>query len=399
RWLDPAQKLPRAEIAERFKQFEDGFLMDGATRRKLTLNVRPAGTSLGVVEARALLEQIQGVVAKHQAELDANHLRVGYGGSTVIFLSEYSAITGDVFGTAAVCFSLVILSILLFFRDLRSTSVLGIATLIAVAVTFGLTELVIGYLNTQTAFLGVIVAGTGINYGIIYLACVQQLRKRGRPLVESCLEAAQTTAQATLLASATTSVSFGVLIIAANRGFRHFGFIGGVGMLLCWLATFTLVPALLTLWERVFPFKVRGGPAPEQVAVPGFVRGLFARPAAILGAFALLTVASGVLFVRYLPQAMERNLDNLGNDPVKGNEQVHKDNDAGQNAVGKSIAGTLALLDSREEADAFCDAMRERMKDQSPHAGAPPNDKLIEGCETISAVVPRFQAEKLALIK
>src|SRR5207244_9949333 len=114
---------------------------------------------------------------------------------------------------------------------------------------------VIGYLNTQTAFLGAIVVGNGINYGLIYLARMKQLRWQGMGLREACLQSAETTARATLLASAATSVSFGVLIIAANRGFRHFGFIGGLGMLLCWLATFLLVPAILALYE-----KVRGPP-------------------------------------------------------------------------------------------------------------------------------------------
>src|SRR5207253_2144401 len=128
-------------------------------------------------------------------------------------------------------------------------------SLTAVAVTFGLTRLVIGYLNTQTAFLGAIVLGNGINYGLIYLARVKQLRRRGIELVPACVEGAQSTAEATLLASAATSVSFGTLIIAANRGFRHFGIIGGMGMLLCWMGTFLLVPALLAVYE-----KARGAP-------------------------------------------------------------------------------------------------------------------------------------------
>lgn len=397
-WLDPKEPLPRERVAERFKRFDEGFLVDPATRSRLTLNVRPAGTSLGVVEARALVSRIEALVETHRAELDAAHLRVGYGGSTLLFLSEYESITNDVFGTAGLCFSLVIASIFLFFRDLRSTASLGAALLVAIAVTFGLTELAIGYLNTQTAFLGVIVAGNGVNYGLVYLACVQQLRQKGIGLREACIEAAHVTSQSTLLASATTAIAFGVLVVAANRGFRHFGFIGGVGMLLCWFATFALVPSFLTLYEKVRPFSLRGEPAPHEHAVPGVIRAFFARPAAILVAFGVLTLASGVLFVRYLPTAMERNLDNLGNDPPKGQDQLRRDNDAGQNSLGKSIAGTLALLDSREEADLFCDAMRERMKLPSTTPGAPPNSELIDGCETVSAVVPRFQKEKLALI-
>src|SRR6185437_3127771 len=160
------------------------------------------------------------------------------------------------------------------------TPVLGIAVVVAVAITFGLTRLVIGYLNTQTAFLGSIVIGNGINYGLIYLARVRQLRRAGVALEPACLKAAPVAAHATLLASAASSVSFGMLILAANRGFRHFGFIGGVGMILCWVCTFALVPAFLALYE-----KVRGAPRqrPDSdnerwLPVLGF---LYARPRVI----------------------------------------------------------------------------------------------------------------------
>src|SRR2546428_2076935 len=125
----------------------------------------------------------------------------------------------------------------------------------AVGVTFGLTRLVIGYLNQQTAFLGSIVVGNGINYGLIYLARMKQLRWQGMGLREACLQSAETTARAPLLASAATSVSFGVLVVAANRGFRHFGFIGGSRTLRCWACSLPLGPAPLPLFE-----KLRGPP-------------------------------------------------------------------------------------------------------------------------------------------
>jgi len=393
-WLDVDKSLPREQVAERFAQYDDGFLIN-KDKTALVLNVRPAGTSLGVNEARALIEQMRATVEKHQGELAAAHLRAGFGGSTATFIADYEAITHDVFGTAALCFSLVILSILLFFRDLRSTSSLGVAILIAVAVTFGLTRVCIGYLNTQTAFLGVIVAGNGINYGLIYLARVQQLRRRGVALPAACVEGALTTAQATLLASAATSVSFGVLIIAANRGFRHFGFIGGIGMLLCWIATFTLVPALLAIWEKVRAVKP-GKDAHVEPKVPAWLAGAFSRPGVIASVFAVATALFIGIFVAKVPRAMERNLDNLTNDPLEG--PTHRDNDLGQSALGKSIAGTLALLDSRAEAEAFCDAIRARMKDPAHAPGVPPNADLIDGCETLSLVVPRDQPARLLLI-
>src|SRR5438309_410372 len=286
-WLDPKKPLPREQIRQRFARYVDGFYVH-PDRRSLTILVRPTGTSLGVAEARGLLNRMQKVVGRHAAEIQGGHLRVGFAGSFPLFVAEYEAIINDVKNTALLVTSLVLLSILAFFRDLRSTFALGLAVLTAVAVTFGLTRLIIGYLNTQTAFLGAIVLGNGINYGLIYLARVKQLRRRGIELLPACVEGAQSTAEATLLASAATSVSFGTLIIAANRGFRHFGIIGGMGMLLCWMGTFLVVPAFLGVYA-----KARGAPKPVperaeegRVLLPALHR-LFARPGLIATFFGL----------------------------------------------------------------------------------------------------------------
>jgi predicted RND superfamily exporter protein len=391
-WMDPKKPLPREQVRQRFARYVDGFYVH-PDHRSLTIVVRPTGTSLGVKEARALIDRMHKLVEAHAGEIKANHLRVGFAGSFPLFVAEYEAIINDVKDTALLCVSLVLLSILLFFRDLRSTLCLGLAVLTAVAVTFGLTRLIIGYLNTQTAFLGAIVLGNGINYGLIYLARVKQLRRKGIELLPACVEGAQSTAQATLLASMATSVSFGTLIIAANRGFRHFGIIGGMGMLLCWIGTFLIVPAFLALYERA-----RGAPKPVpekaeegRVLLP-VLRRLFARPGLIAAVFAIATVVALVAFVRDLPNAMERNLENLSNE-IKGQQTLLRDHDRAGTSLGTSTASVLALLDSWPEADEFCDVIRKR-------AQQPEYAKLIDSCNTMSMVVPRpeEQQRKLAAI-
>ena len=385
--LDASRPLPREQVREKFSQYLHGFMVN-PDQRSLLLVVRPSGTSLGMSATRALLDRVRSVIDAHRTELQRDHLRVGMAGSFPLGLAEYESIVQDIFGTAVLVLLLVMASILLFFRDLRSTLSLGVATLTAVAVTFAITRLAIGYLNMQTSFLGAIVLGNGINYGLIYLARVQQLRRQGVGLEEACVSGARTTARATLLASAATSVSFGVLIIAANRGFRHFGFIGGIGMLLCWVATFSLVPALLALFERVRP--VAPAPGESLQARTRALERIFAAPKIIVAVFAVLTLAAAALALRSLPHALERDLDNLTNDR-RGQVELRRDQDRANQSLPKSILGSVALLPSRDEADEFCDAILERRK-------VPPYDRLVQGCDTISGVLPRWQREKLAIV-
>jgi len=387
--LDPAKPAPREQVEKRFSRYRDGYMVhpDG---RSVTIVVRPTGTSLGVGEARVLLDRMKQVVERHGAELGEQHLRVGYAGTFPILLAEYEAIVGNVFSTFAIVMALVLVSIWLFFRELRPVVALGSAIMVAVATTFGLTKLGIGYLNTQTAFLGSIVAGNGINYGLIYLARVAQLRRQGIALEPACQEGAAAAARSTLLAAVGTSVCFGTLLLASNRGFRHFGFIGGIGMVLCWAATFALLPALMTVFERLRPHRLRSSAAGERTLLPALER-VFAHPRAILGTFAALTFVSAALFLRHLPDAMERNLDNLANE-VTGNPELRRDNDRANAALGQSISGVVALLPSVEGAERYCAEVRKRMEE------TPRLRQLIDGCETVASVVPSRQREKLALL-
>jgi predicted RND superfamily exporter protein len=386
-WADGSTLLPREHVAERFRRYPRGFYVhpDG---RSLTLVVRPTGTALGVQEAGQLLARMQTIVEGHADELRAHHLRVGFGGTFPILVAEYQAIIRSIGSTALLVVCLVLASLFLFFRDLRSTLALGLAMTVAVAITFGLARLTIGHLNTQTTFLWAIVVGNGINYGLIYLARLRQLRHAGTPFTDAVVESAQTAASATLLASGASAISFGVLGIAANRGFRDFGIIGGTGMLLSWTATFALLPALLAVFEKIRPLRPR--PLPSRRHLPGFLERLGQFPTGIVGIFGSLIIVSVVSFARFIPRAMERNMDNVTNE-LNPSNQVFRDNQRAQQSLGKSIAGAIALLPTPEGANQFCAVIRER---QSRPQWSP----LIDGCETIQSVVPSDQEQKLALI-
>ena len=116
--LDPKQKLPRELVAERFDRYLDGYLV-APDHRSVTVVVRPTGTSLDVTQAKALVGRMQAVVNRHASEIAQARLRVGFGGTFPLFIADYEAIINDVFGTALLVTTLVLLSIFLFFRDAR----------------------------------------------------------------------------------------------------------------------------------------------------------------------------------------------------------------------------------------------------------------------------------------
>jgi predicted RND superfamily exporter protein len=54
----------------------------------------------------------------------------------------------------------------------------------------------------------------------------------------------------TLSAALAAGVSYASLALTDFRGFRQFGFIGGIGMLLSWVLAFVLMPPLAAWLDR-----------------------------------------------------------------------------------------------------------------------------------------------------
>ena len=108
-----------------------------------------------------------------------------------------------------------------------------------------LPPLSITYLNSNTAFLASIIVGNGINSGIILLARFQEERGAGRALEPAIVSAFSASFRPTLASAAAAATAYGSLVFTDFRGFNQFGWIGGIGMLCCWGATFLVTPALL----------------------------------------------------------------------------------------------------------------------------------------------------------
>jgi hypothetical protein len=56
-------------------------------------------------------------------------------------------------------------------------------------------------------------------------------------------------------ASAAAALSYGALVITMFRGYSQFGFMGGLGMGLCWLSTYVWLPPLGRVLDERWPIR------------------------------------------------------------------------------------------------------------------------------------------------
>jgi hypothetical protein len=104
------------------------------------------------------------------------------------------------------------------------------AAFCGIAWTFAITYWHIGLLHRrQTAFLGSIIVGNGINYSLVKLARYQEEREKGVDPLHALIVASSATFPGNDRLQHHHQRGFGVLILTQIKGFSHFGFIGGLG--------------------------------------------------------------------------------------------------------------------------------------------------------------------------
>jgi predicted exporter len=203
--------------------------------------------------AEEVLRALSATVERLDPRAYHPRLEVGFDGDPVIAAREHDLVLRDVALSVVACFALVLLALLATLRAPRAVLALALTLLAGCAWTFGFTRIWIGHLNSSTAFLGSVVAGNGINFGIILLSRYLELRRGGATHLPSLSVALARTARPTLIAAAAAGAAYLSLIITSFRGFSELGVIAGAGMLFCWIASYLLLPALLTRFDRRAP--------------------------------------------------------------------------------------------------------------------------------------------------
>lgn len=237
----------KLDEAEQKVNAPEGFLSED--RQLQLLIVRTPFGSSDFSRGRQLRSQLEREIARIESEIPG--VDAGLTGNVIKNLDEHRAVVEGMAIAAVGTVLLCALALFLYYR--RTLPVLAVLWALAVGTlaTFGFAKLAIGHLNLVTAFLAAIVVGNGINPGLILLSRYFEELRAGHEGNSALARAMRGAAHGTLTASIAAGVAYGSLVITDFRGFRHFGVIGFVGMVLCWITTFTVLPAALAmLWRR-----------------------------------------------------------------------------------------------------------------------------------------------------
>jgi predicted RND superfamily exporter protein len=383
------------------QRYPDGYLQS-RDRKTVVIIVRAAVVTGELDLAREALARVKAVVSTALGRPEAAGVEVGYAGDLVTGLFEYGAVKDDLLTVGALGLGMILGVILLYYRRFRVLVPLTVTIGVGLAWTFGLTQLAIGHLNVATGFLVSIVAGNGINFGILYLSRYLEERRDGETVPESVLVATRATWPGTLAAALAAAAAYGSLAVTRFHGFKHFAFIGTVGMLCCWLASYLCVPPILVLVEKVAPIGVR---AEGETTLLRRLRSTVARfeapflwlvmraPRAVtLGGVALaaVCVVAVVFWLRSWP--LEYDMRRMQND-LGSSAAVYRVNAIADEVLGASTSNGMVVLVDRPEQVWPLKLALEAKRD-----AAPPEQKPFERVHMLQDFVPANQAVKLSLL-
>jgi predicted RND superfamily exporter protein len=381
--------------------FPDGYYQS-ADGKVVVVAIRSGvlGTDYGA--GREAIAKIRGAIDAVQLRGFHPEMRYSMAGDLVSAIAEYKAINDDLTEVGLAGTVMLVAVVFLFYLRLRMLLAMMLTIGIGVAMTFGATQLLVGELNMATGFLFTIVAGNGINSGIIYMARYLEARRKGSSSDDAIRLAHLDTWAATLTAACAASASYASLVATEFRGFRDFGVIGGLGMLICWLATYAFMPSILVVADHFVGLSLdRGGLfglLPKSTS-----GGLeFGAPFAALVARAprlttlvgvLLALAGTVATAKWVREdPMEYDLNNLRTDTSKRADEVR----ARQLAVGITryvgSDGMAVLVDRTEQVPLLVAELEKR------RAAAPEDAKPFKAVYTLQDFVPKDQEKKIPLL-
>jgi predicted RND superfamily exporter protein len=395
------KKLRDAEA----KQGDPGELVSDSGHAQLMI-VRTGYSSGDVDRDERLLEELDNAFAQVRVEVPG--VDIGAAGDVVLTVAEHDAILNGMLMAMALTVGLVLLALLLFFRSPIAIGALSWSLVVGALATFGFTKLAVGHLNLATAFLSSIVIGNGINFGILLLARYGEELRAGHDGVTALGNAIRGTLAGTFAAALTAAVAYASLIVTAFRGFRDFGIIAGVGILLCWISAYTVLPAALAVAARTRLLRPRKEPSipgafapptgkagrvPPQLLSRALSRLAPRNPLANAVVMLALTLTAGGLTWHYLAgDPFESDFANLrsSNDTIKQESGWMRvvDKNWGQGISG----GFVIAVKSRDQVAPLVSKLRAMDKDK------PRMKKLFSRVNSLDDLMPADQPAKLALL-
>jgi len=363
----------------------------------LIIMLRPSGTTNDFEFSRRLIDALDEIIRQVKPTIGNDQVEIGLTGAYSGLLEGFASVIKDAVSTAGLTIVLVILFIYLYYRNLRMIFILSVAIFSGIVWTFAITYLKIGHLNQMTAFLGSIIVGNGINFGLIQMARYLEERTDGVNVRRSVGRSMIKTMSSTGMGALTASLAYGLLSMTHFRGFSEFGFIGGIGMVLCWLASYILLPPFLVLFEKIKPLNQDRLQKRKRHPISGKLSVFVGRHYRALMLVLVIVVPVSVgLTLKYIGHnQFEFDVVKLGNrSAMQVGHELYYDQKL-KSVIGNDSNPAVLLAKTRADADRYA-RMKMAEIEESARTGKPFH---IGQVQWLDGIFPADQEKKAVIVR
>jgi predicted RND superfamily exporter protein len=217
-------------------------LMD-SDRQVLRLSTRFQGATLGVQQARVIIEQVEGALEDLFPEGTSTRLT----GSSLLFMNmdEY-LVNGQIRSMGLVLLVLLVAMVLLF-RSPRMGLLAMIPNVVPIAAMLGLMGWLEIRLDGFTVMIACIAIGIGVDDTIHYLHHLRQELSTGKGLAQAQADTVRSVGRALVFTSVVLALGFWIFCMSDFVGTSNFGLLTGVTVLVALAADLLILPAMIVL--------------------------------------------------------------------------------------------------------------------------------------------------------
>jgi uncharacterized protein len=275
--------------------------------------------------------------AAAELELDSKYqAQIRLTGSVAIANEEFATVREGLFVNSAFTVLAVLVILWLALRSVRMILAVFLTLIAGLAVTAALGLAMVHALNLISMAFAVLFIGLGVDFGIQFSVRYRSERHEQPELHSALCSAAEKAGNPLALAAFATAAGFLSFLPTDYRGISELGQIAGCGMLIAFVSSITLLPALLVL------FKPPGEPYPLGFAsLAPIDRFLERRRVPVIVCTLLLTFGAAPLLLQLPFDFNPMNLRNPNSESVATYNDLKSDPQTGANSaeiVAKSLA-------------------------------------------------------------
>ncbi|HEY3787571.1 MAG TPA: MMPL family transporter, partial [Urbifossiella sp.] len=239
---------PRTAERDDERQLTDAQYFFTADGTLAMLLCRPKKENQSFTPAKEANETMRTILAEVAPQFP--ELKLGLTGLPVLETDEM--VQSDIDTQRASWLALIGVAGLYFFvyRGFRYPMLTILSLVVGTIWALGWATITVGHLNILSATFAVMLIGMG-DYGVLWVARYEEARREGKSLAEAMQDTAGRAGPSIITAALSTALAFFATMLADFNAVAELGWIAGCGVISCAIACLTVMPAALTIVERI----------------------------------------------------------------------------------------------------------------------------------------------------